>query len=285
MVCRSLAAALDVVAALRPLDGVGREELAHREGDVPEQSAGVLAAVAAGALLVGHTVVVDGHQQLGVPLQPDDGELAQGHIDPSAVVPAGQLPAEAVAHEGGDFTQVAVAVPLAAAVHDAGVQHDGVHGLHHGDGRVGPLHHLGIRLSGPHLGGEDLGVPLAAEQDGPLVKDAQALHRHRHRAAEIGLERHMVEEAHIHGVEAPVEADRLHIHIDVQQLGAAALHGQGAVDDVHTLQLGVKPQVLDAVLIAAGIKNLPGMDANRLPDAAGVLHGTGHNFLGHCNTS
>ena len=95
----------------------------------------------------------------------------------------------------------------------------------------------------------------------------------------------MVEEAHIHGVEAPVEADRLHIHIDVQQLGAAALHGQGAVDDVHTLQLGVKPQVLDAVLIAAGIKNLPGMDANRLTDAAAVRHGTGHNFLGHCNTS
>ena len=95
----------------------------------------------------------------------------------------------------------------------------------------------------------------------------------------------MVEEAHIHSVKAPVEADGLHVHIHVQQSGAAALHRQGAVDGIHTLQLGVKPQVLDAVLVAAGIIDLPGMDANRLPDAAGVSHGTGHHFLRHCNTS
>ena len=35
------------------------------------------------------------------------------------------------------------------------------------------------------------------------------------------------------------------------------------------------------MLFTAGIEDLPGMDANRLSDAAGVLHGTGHNFFGH----
>ena len=46
----------------------------NREGDVPEQGAGILAAVAAGALLVGHAVVIHRHQQLGVPLQAHNGE-------------------------------------------------------------------------------------------------------------------------------------------------------------------------------------------------------------------
>ena len=94
----------------------------------------------------------------------------------------------------------------------------GVDDIHHGHGQVAPLHHLHIRLPHPHLGGEDLGVALAAEEDGPLVKYAQALHRHRRRAAEIRLERHVVEKAHIHGVEAPVEAHRLHIQSNVERL-------------------------------------------------------------------
>ena len=73
--------------------------------------------------------------------------------------------------------------------------------------------------------------------------------------------------------------------VHIQQLSAAALDRQGAIDYIHILQLRIEPKIFDAVLISAGIKNLPGMDANRLTDAAAVRHGTGHNFLGHCNTS
>ena len=94
-----------------------------------------------------------------------------------------------------------------------------------------------------------------------------------------------VEETHVDGVEAPVEADGLYVHIDIEQLGAAALDGQGAVNDIHILKLGIEAQVLDAVLVTARIVHFPCMNANCLSDAAEVLHGTGHDFLGHCNTS
>ena len=57
------------------------------------------------------------------------------------------------------------------------------------------------------------------------------------------------------------------------------------IDDVHILELRIEPQVLDAVLIPAGIIDLTCMDANRLTDAAGTLHGAGHDFLRHCVTS
>ena len=52
---------------------------------------------AAGALLLRHTVIVHRHQELGIPLQTDDGELPQSDVDPAAVVAAAKLPAEALA--------------------------------------------------------------------------------------------------------------------------------------------------------------------------------------------
>ena len=131
---RSLAAAAKIPGLLVRLgtaDRVGREELAHREADVAEQPAGVLAG-AAGTLLLGHAVIVHGDQELGVPLQPHDGELPQRHIDAPRVVPAGQLAAEEAADEGRDLAQVAVAGTAAAGLHQLRIQHDGINGLHRG---------------------------------------------------------------------------------------------------------------------------------------------------------
>lgn len=157
--------------------------------------------------------------------------------------------------------------------------------LHHGDGEIGAAGELKVRLAGAELGGEDFGVPLAAEEDGPLVEDAQALHSDGGGTAQVSLKGDGVEETHIDGVEAPVEADGLHVHINIEEFGAAALDGQSAVDDVHILELGIEAQVLDAVFVTARIVHFPCMNANCLSDAAEVLHGTGHDFLGHCNTS
>ena len=53
----------------------------------------------------------------------------------------------------------------------------------------------------------------------------------------------------------------------------------------HILTFRIKPQILNAVFVSAGIIDFPCMDANRLSDAAEILHRTGHNFIGHCNTS
>ena len=67
---------------------VGREELTHRELDLPEQLAGVLltAVAAAVTVLLGHAVVVSGHEQLNVALKSDDRELTEGYEQLIAIV-------------------------------------------------------------------------------------------------------------------------------------------------------------------------------------------------------
>ena len=133
-----------VVAAV--VQTVGGEELIHGEADTLEELAGVLAsaAAAAGAVLVGHAVVEHGHEQLAVPLQADDGELPQGYEGPAVVVAHGQLAAEALAHAGGNLADVAVAAAALAALHQLGVQDDGVHRLHHGGGQIALLQQLAV---------------------------------------------------------------------------------------------------------------------------------------------
>ena len=112
--------------------GAGGEELAHGELHMAEDLAGVLLAVgAAGALLLGHAVVIHRHEQLGVPLQTDDGELAQGDIDPAALAAAAQIAVEAAADAGGHVGQLAVAGAALAHVHQLHVEHDGVHHLYY----------------------------------------------------------------------------------------------------------------------------------------------------------
>lgn len=39
------------------------------------------------------------------------------------------------------------------------------------------------------------------------------------------------------------------------------------------------------IFLLTGIVDLLGVYADGLPDTSGILHGTGHNLLRHCNTS
>ena len=205
--------------------GVGREKLPYGEVDAAEDAAGIFAAGnAAGALLFRHTVVVHGDQQLGIPFQTDNGELTEGDVNSPVFTAAGKLAAKAAADEAGDLAQLAVPVTAAALVHQPGVQHQRFHCLHHGNRQIALAHELEIRFPGAGLGGEDLGAALAAKEDGPLIKDTQALDGHRRGAAEVGLEGNGVEKPHIHAVEAPIKADGLHVHVDIEELGSTAFH-------------------------------------------------------------
>ena len=102
------------------------------ELDLAEELAGVLlAAGTAGALLLRHAVVVDGHEELGLPLQADDGELAQGDVDPLALAAEVQIAAEAGTDAGGDLGELAVAGAALAHVHQLHAEDDGVHRLYY----------------------------------------------------------------------------------------------------------------------------------------------------------
>ena len=72
-----------------------------------------------------------------------------------------------------------------------------------------------------------------------------------------------------------MEADRFHVDINVQQFRASALDRHGAVDYVRATALRIKSQILNAVLIPAGIVNFAGMDTHGFPYAAQVLDGAG----------
>ena len=88
------AAGLHVAESVSAGDGIGGEELIHGEFDVAENLTGVILAAAAGALLVGHAVIIHRHQKLSLALQANDGELTQGDIDPLALAAEAQVAAE-----------------------------------------------------------------------------------------------------------------------------------------------------------------------------------------------
>lgn len=156
------------------------------------------------------------------------------------------------------------------------------HRLHHGHGLVGAGQVLAVQGVQAHLGGEGLGAALAAEEDDPLVKDGQAADLHRPGGAHEGVGGDAVEVAHIHGVEAPVEADGLHVGGDVQKLGLAGLHAAGPIQGALGALGEIDAKILDAVLVTACVHDLPGVYTYGLADAGGIADGTGHDLFRHC---
>ena len=121
--------------------------------------------------------------------------------------------------------------------------------LHHSGGSGGGGQALDITAAVLPGGGKHLGASFAAKEDHPLVKHGQTGDLHRPGSPHKGVGGDAVEVPHIHGVESPVEGDRLHIDVRVQQLGAAGFYRHCPVDDLLAAPGGVDPQILDTVLI------------------------------------
>ena len=262
---------------------VGRKKLVHRELHLTEDLTGVLLAAltaAAGTLLIRQAVIIGGDEQLGIPLHADDGELSQGDVQAVDVAPQHQLLREAGADGGGDLT-AAVSRAALAHIHQLHTQNDGVHRLHHCGGVAPAGQSLEVQRPAGRLGGEYLRAPLTAEQNDTLVKHRQARDLHRPRRPHKGIRGDAVEIPNIHRIEAPVEADRLHIDVGIQQLRAPRLHRDRPVDHLLTAPGGVDPQVLDTVFILAGIKNLFRVYTHGFPDAALLAHGAGYDLFRH----
>ena len=245
------AAGAHFLIALLAVNAVGREELVDRELNLSEQFAGVFPAVvtAAGALLLGHAVVVHGHEQLGVALQPDNGELTQRHIEAVNIAAGHQLLRETGSDRRGDFRTAALAGAALAHIHQLQVKDDGIHRLYHSSGCSGAGQTLGIRAALGSGGRKDLGAPLAAKEDNALIKDSQAADFHRPGGAHKGISRNTIEIPHIHCVASPVKAHRFHINVSVQKLGAAGFYRCGAINGLLGSTGWIYPQIFDAVLI------------------------------------
>ena len=116
------------IAAMLVLIATRGGELLGGEGDPGEHFTGVFRGGAGGvaAFLGGQGVVQDGDDELGVPLQADDGELAQGHIEPPLAGVHHQIPLEKALDGPGDLDH-------AAFLGLAGIRHPGAedHGVQH----------------------------------------------------------------------------------------------------------------------------------------------------------
>ena len=127
--CQELAAATAAAVSTRP---VGREELVDGELHVTEDLTGILLAGAAvaGAFLLRHAVVIDRDEQLGVPLQADEGELAKRDVEPLALAAEVQIAAEAGTDAGGHVAELAALAVAVAGIHQLHAQSQGIHRLH-----------------------------------------------------------------------------------------------------------------------------------------------------------
>lgn len=106
----------------------------HGEIDAAKDVAGALrAADRAGlrAALGGDAVVEGRDEQLGLPLQADDGELADGHKQTAALAGEHQLIIKPAQDALGQLRKLRTRARAGAAVHHAGGQNHGIHHLHH----------------------------------------------------------------------------------------------------------------------------------------------------------
>ena len=103
-------------------------ELILREWDPGKHLAGIFpAAGGIAALLGGQTVVQHRNQQLGIPLQTDDGELTQGHQQLPVDFPCDQF----LIKQAPDTLRDLGNRPVAAALADLGAEDHGIQYLHH----------------------------------------------------------------------------------------------------------------------------------------------------------
>lgn len=128
---RHLLVSAAIAAVARTAVAVVRGELLSREGDPAEHFAGILGAAAAGlaAFLHRNGVVQHRDHQLGVPLQPDNGELSQGDEQPPLAAGEHQL----LVKGGPDGLRNLNGHRFAGAVADLldlGAQHHGIQNLY-----------------------------------------------------------------------------------------------------------------------------------------------------------
>ena len=114
---RSLFCVLPAAAAAALSGDIGREELVDGELDVAEDLAGIVLAAAAGALLLRQAVVIDWDQKLGIPLQADDGELAQCYEHSVYIAVYDQILLEDSGNSGWDIQITIVAAVAVTGVH------------------------------------------------------------------------------------------------------------------------------------------------------------------------
>ena len=126
----------------------GREERVDGEVNFAKDVAGRVFTVAGdgAAVLVGDAVVECGHEKLGVALQADNRELANGDVQAFSFAAENQLIIEAATDGAGKIDQLAVGAAAVADIENLAGQNNGIDNFHNSLGKVALHHGSGIRV-------------------------------------------------------------------------------------------------------------------------------------------
>ena len=130
-----------------------------------------------------------------------------------------------------------------------------------------------------------MGAVILAAEDGPLGKQRQSADGSRTAGPHGGIGDHFIIEGQIDGIVVPVEGQGADIHSGIDELRRAHLRRGCGIEHRLRLPGQIDPQILDAVLIPAGIGDLLGMDGQGAAQILGsAFHGIKTAFT-HGNTS
>ena len=204
-----IAAVVGRAAAVSVAAGGG--ELGRGEGNSAEHFAGILgAAGGVAAFLGGNGVIQHRHDELGIPLQTDHRELAQGDKQPAAVTGFHQIFVKLAADTAGDLDAGILPAPVLADFPHLGAEDHGIQHLHHSGGQIGAVAGGAVSIAQPGIAAENVGLALFPAEHRPLGEYRKAVQRRRPCGADGGVSKDPVVECHIDAVVAAVEGHRLH---------------------------------------------------------------------------
>ncbi len=270
-------AASSTAILLHTGENAGWEKFAHRETDLAEDLAGIVVAVliAAAALSGGHTVVVDGDEELRISFQTNHGKLPQGDVKPAAAPVKAQLAVEAGADAGGDFGQLIFCAAAAARgagcgrtatagrgtwrwaarhtvarVQELEAEDDGIDRFDHGLRQIAPTGQRTIHAVGAIGGGENFGIPLTAKEDDPFVEDGKPADLGGTWSSDEGVGGDTVIVADVYAVKASIVVGWFYVNVGIEKLRPTTPNAEGTVNNRLGASGGIDPQVFNTIFVA-----------------------------------
>lgn len=150
------------------------------------------------------------------------------------------------------------------------VQHDRINDLYDRSRLVAVRPQLHIAAVLDILRGKDARAAFAAEQYNTFVKYRQSVHDTRTTDYAADFTFNAIEKADINAVETSIKLNPLNINRNTEQFRCTRLHGCNAtgIDQLLRIAGEIHANVTQALLTAAGVVNLFGVDADRFAEAA-----------------
>jgi hypothetical protein len=249
------------------------------KGDSAEHFTGIFGAAGGfAAILGGDAVLQYRHHQLGIPLQTDDGELAQSHKQSAFVTGEYQLLVKHAADGPGDLGDHFSAGTVTDIL-DLGIENHGIQYLHHSGGEIGVKSGWSIHFSQTGIATVDMGPAVFTAEYGPFGEHSQTIEGGRPGGTYHRICQNPVIESDINAVVVSVKGDRLYINMGIQKLCAADPGIGCGVQKLLGTGGQVDPEIFNAIFIPAGIGDFSRVYGHGLTQVTGIAAQGVHSLL------